>query len=115
MTSLNYAMEVTFECGPADTDVAAFTEVALIIAGHDIVEEFLACGLWPLSEKFGFKVETRETPPSKVVVPMPQVTLVIGAQELGSTFEERIATATCLLVGNYNIDEHNAYKGLHHG
>jgi hypothetical protein len=63
MTSLNYAMEVTFECGPADTDVAAFTEVALIIAGHDIVEEFLACGLWPLSEKFGFKVETKETPP----------------------------------------------------
>jgi hypothetical protein len=35
------------------------------------VEEFLTCGLWPLSEKFGFEVETKECPQSKVVVPMP--------------------------------------------
>jgi hypothetical protein len=61
MTPLNYAMEVTFECGPTDANVAAFTEAALIIGGHDAVEEFLACGLWPLSEKFGFKVEMKET------------------------------------------------------
>jgi hypothetical protein len=61
MTPLNYAMEVTFECGPTDANVAAFTEAALIIGGNDAVEEFLACGLWPLSEKFGFKVEMKET------------------------------------------------------
>jgi hypothetical protein len=54
MTPLNYVTEVTFECGPADTDVAAFIEAASIIGGHDTVEEFLACGMWPLSEKFGF-------------------------------------------------------------
>jgi hypothetical protein len=115
MTPLNYAMEITFECGPTDTDVAAFTEAASIIGGCDIVKEFLACGLWPLCEKFGFKVETKETPLSKVVVPMPQVTPVIRAQVLGSTFEVRIATAACLLVGNYNIAEHNAYKCVHQG
>jgi hypothetical protein len=39
--------------------------------------------MWPLSEKFGFTVETKETSLSKVVVLMPQVTPVIGAQELG--------------------------------
>jgi hypothetical protein len=33
----------------------------------------------------------------------------------GSTFEMRIASAACLLVGNYNIAGHNAYKGLLHG
>jgi hypothetical protein len=27
------------------------------------VEESLTCGLWPLSEMFGFKVETKESPP----------------------------------------------------
>jgi hypothetical protein len=82
---LNYATEVTFECGPTDTGVAAFTEAALIIRGCDTVEELLTCGMWPLSEKFGFKVETKETLPplSKVVVSMPQVTPVIGAEELG--------------------------------
>jgi hypothetical protein len=46
---------------------------------------------------------------------MPQVTPVIGAQELGSTFKVRVAVVACLLVGNYNIAEHNATKGLHHG
>jgi hypothetical protein len=63
MISLDYSMEVTFECGPRDANVAAFTKVSSIIGGgHDLVEEFLACVLWPLSEKFGFKVETKETP-----------------------------------------------------
>jgi hypothetical protein len=81
---LNYATEVAFECGPIDTGVAAFTEAALIIRGCDTVEELLTCGMWPLSEKFGFKVETKETLPlPKVVVSMPQVTPVIGAEELG--------------------------------
>jgi hypothetical protein len=39
MTPLNYAMEVTFECGPVDADVVAFTEAASIIGGHDAIEE----------------------------------------------------------------------------
>jgi hypothetical protein len=87
MIPLNYLMEVTFECGPKDIYVVSFTEVASIIGGHDAVEEFLACGLWPLSEKFGFTAETKETPLSKVVVLMPQVAPIIGAQELGAAFE----------------------------
>jgi hypothetical protein len=73
-----------------------------------------ACSLWPLSEKFGFTVEMKENPLSKVVVLMPQVTPVIGAQELGATFEARITNVASLLVGNYNITKHNAYKGLRH-
>jgi hypothetical protein len=49
------------------------------------------------------------------VVLMPQATPIIQAQELASTFEARIGTDAYLLVGNYNIIEHNAYKGLRHG
>jgi hypothetical protein len=48
-------------------------------------------------------------------VHMPQVTPVIGAQEVGAAFEARMANAASLLVGNYNITEHNAYKGIRHG
>jgi hypothetical protein len=59
-------------------------------------------------------VETKETPLSKVVVPMPKVTPTIGAQESEAAFEKRIMNAANLLVGNYNIAEHNAYKGLRH-
>jgi hypothetical protein len=57
-------------------------------------------------------VETKESPLSKVVVPMPQVTTVIGAHESNAEFEARIVYAVNLLVGNYNVAEYNAYHGL---
>jgi hypothetical protein len=72
----------------------------------------VACGLWPLSEKFSFKVETKESPLSKVVVPMSQVDTVIGTEESGAEFEAHIRNATNLLVGKYNVAEHNTYQGL---
>jgi predicted peptidase len=73
------------------------------------VEEFLTSGLWPLSEKFGFKVVMKESPLSKVMVLMPQFDTVIRTEELGAKFEARIVNAVNLLVGNYNIVERNAY------
>jgi hypothetical protein len=32
----------------------AFVKVTSLIRGHDVVEKFLACSLWPLGEQFGF-------------------------------------------------------------
>jgi hypothetical protein len=49
------------------------------------------------------------------MAPMPQATAVIGAQEPGAEFEARITNVVNLLVGNYNIIEHNACQGLWHG
>jgi hypothetical protein len=115
MTRLNYLMEAPSDCGPEDANFLAFVEVTYIIGGCDAKKEFIACALWPLSEKFRLKVEVKESPLSKVVVPMPQVTTVIGAQEPGTAFEVQIANVTNLLVANYNITEHNAYRGLRHG
>jgi hypothetical protein len=81
MTPLNYLTDAPFECGPEDTDVVAFVEAASIIEGCDTVEEFLAYGIWPLSENCDFEVETKQTPLSKFMVPMPKVTPIIGTQE----------------------------------
>jgi hypothetical protein len=115
MTPLNYLSDVSFEWGPGDVNVGAFTVVASIIGGCDTVEEFLACGIWLLSEKCDFEVETKETPLLKVVVPMPRVTPVIGIKESRATFETWTIQAANLLVGNYNIAEHKAYTRLRHG
>jgi hypothetical protein len=98
-----------------DANVVAFTEVVLIIGGHDTIEEFLACGIWPLGEMCDFEVEMKETPLSKVVVPMPKVTPTIGTKESEAAFETRIVNTANLLVNDYNVMEHNAYTGLHHG
>jgi hypothetical protein len=45
MTPLDYLSDVSFECHPGNTNVAAFTKVASIIEGCDVVEEFLAFGI----------------------------------------------------------------------
>jgi hypothetical protein len=109
LTRLNYLMEVPSSCGPKGANFVAFIEATSIIGGHNAVEEFLTCGLWPLSEKFGFKVEMKESPLSKVVVPMPQVDTIIGTKESGAEFVACIRNAVNLLVGKYNGAEHNAY------
>jgi hypothetical protein len=62
MTRLNYLTEVPSSCGLEDANLVAFIEVTSIIAGRVAVEEFLSCGLWPLSEQFGFKVEKKSLP-----------------------------------------------------
>jgi hypothetical protein len=64
-------------CHVNNANVMALTEATTIIGGHDDVEEFLACGVWPLSLGWEFEVEMKEIPLTKVVVPMPKVTPVI--------------------------------------
>jgi hypothetical protein len=70
MTQLDHLIEAPSECGLEDANFLAFVDVTSIIGGRNAVEEFLACGLWPLSEKIGFPVERKESPLSKVMVPM---------------------------------------------
>jgi hypothetical protein len=115
MTPLDHLTDATFECSPEDVNVVAFAKVTSIIGGHDVVEEFLACGIWPLSKSYEFEVERKETPLSKVMVPIPKVTPTIGKQESEAIFKAWIATAANLLVGNYGFTEHNAHTGLRHG
>jgi hypothetical protein len=57
--------------------------------------------VWPESGGEGVSL-------SKVVLQMPQVTPVIGAQEHGAAFEAQIVNATNVLVDN-------AYRGHRHG
>jgi hypothetical protein len=76
MTKLNYLTEVPSSYGPEDANFAAFVEATSLIGGHDVVEEFLASGLWPFGQQFGFQVERKEFPLSKVVVLMPLITTV---------------------------------------
>jgi hypothetical protein len=114
MIHFEYLTDAPFECDPCDANVAAFMEATSIIVGRDVVEEFLACDIWSLSEKCEFEVEMKETPLSKVVVPMPKVTPNIGKQQSGAAFKAWIIATSNLLVGNYCAMEHNTKMGLRH-
>jgi hypothetical protein len=89
--------------GSGDVDMVAFAEATSIIGGHDAVEEFLACGIWPLREGWEFEVERKETTLLKVVVPMPKVIPIIGKQEPEVAFKARIVATANLLAGNDSI------------
>jgi hypothetical protein len=56
----------------------AFVEAAMIIGGRNVVEEFLSCDIWLLSEDWEFEVGTKESSLSKVTMPMSKVTPIIG-------------------------------------
>jgi hypothetical protein len=50
MTKLDYLTEVPSSCGLEDANFTAFIQATSLIGGRDDVEEFLACGLWPLGQ-----------------------------------------------------------------
>jgi hypothetical protein len=112
---MNYLTEVPSSCGLENTNVAAFIEATSLIGGRVVMEEFLAFDLWPLGQQFGFQVERKESPLSKVLVSMPQITAAIEEWESEAKFVVRIEDAANELVARYNIMEHNAYQGLQHG
>jgi hypothetical protein len=82
------------------------------IRGHDAIEEYLTCSLWPLRATWDLgEVEKEEAPLSKVTIPLPRVLAMKGSQELDSDFVTRIAAAANRLIGNYSAMEHRICLG----
>jgi hypothetical protein len=107
MNALDYLTEAPHRCAADDANnLVAFEEAAAIIGGHNAVEEFLTCDIWPLSDGWEFVVERMDSPLSKVIVPMPKVTAIIRERETGVPFEARIASAANQLDGNYSLPKH---------
>jgi hypothetical protein len=59
---LDFKTEPSFECGNNDASYAAIVSATRSIGGWDAVEEYMACGLFPLSASFGLReIEDGET------------------------------------------------------
>jgi hypothetical protein len=99
MTHLIHEMDVSSSCGPEDGDFKAFVEATSLIGGRDAVEEFRASGLWPLDHRFGFPVEMKESPLSKITMSMPQIDTAIRERESSAKFAAHIEKAANELVG----------------
>jgi hypothetical protein len=90
MTRLNYLMEAPSDCGPEDANFSAFVEATSIIRGRDAMEEFLAGGLWPLREKFGLKVEAKESPCQKLFCRCHKLPLLLGHKSMELLLRHRL-------------------------
>jgi hypothetical protein len=70
MSELDYAIEPEVECPDNDPNDIAFIRATTTIGGCDVVEEYTACKIYPLSASFGFEsVPFGMTPVSKVETP----------------------------------------------
>jgi hypothetical protein len=55
MSELYFAMEPSFEHADDDAGKVMFVSATCSIGGRDAVDEYLACGLFPLSAGFGIR------------------------------------------------------------
>jgi hypothetical protein len=109
MTMLDFVTEPPFECVEDDAGDAAFVEATRSIGGRDAIEEYMSCGLFPLSTSFSLgEVEDKETPVSKINLPIPDFLVDRLPDETNDRFRVRVELAVKNVVGSYACGEHDA-------
>jgi hypothetical protein len=91
MTPLDFSMEPSFECAEDDSGDIAFVHVMGLIGSQDMVEEYLSCGMFPLSANFSFlEIADGETRLLKVALPLLEFSLTKLQGESNNDFLARV-------------------------
>jgi hypothetical protein len=107
--SLDFRTEPPFDCSDNDSGDAAFVRATNFFGGRDTVEEFVACGMHPLTTSVGFdKVATLVTPVSKLKVPLPKFVVVRKDDEDDVKLLARVELEAKGIVGSCTHPEHEA-------
>jgi hypothetical protein len=113
---LHFSMDPLFECVDNDAGDVAFVRATSSIGGWDIVDKYLACGLFPLSAGFGFgEITDSETTVSKVTLSLPEFPLAKLQGESNDHFLVRVELGIENVIGSYICTDHNACKLLSNG
>jgi hypothetical protein len=109
MSELDYAVKPEVECSDDDPNDAAFVRAMATIGGRDVVEEYVACKMYPLATGFGFEsVPVGMTPMSKVELPLPPfVVSTISAEHAGRVLAE-VETEAERVLGSFGPREYDA-------
>jgi hypothetical protein len=87
MCALDFVTEPSFDCGEDDAGDVAFVSATRSIGGWDIVEEYMAYGLFPLSASFGSgEIEDRETSVSKITFSLTEFPIPRLPKEINDHF-----------------------------
>jgi hypothetical protein len=109
MCGLDFRMEPPFDSANGDSGDTAFVDPTKFIGRQDAVEEFVACGMQPLSIGVGFdKIGTFTTPVSQLRVPLPRFVAVHKDDEDHVKFLARVELEAEGVVGSYTHPEHDA-------
>jgi hypothetical protein len=108
MKGLDFVMELPFELPDEDAGDMAFVKAARTIGDPDSLEQYMACGLFPLSASFSIgKIADSETPMSKLAMPMPEFPIVRLPEETNDGFRGRVELDVVNIIGRYAHGEHD--------
>jgi hypothetical protein len=106
---LDFRMEPPFKCADDDSRDVAFVKAAKFIGGRDAIEEYLACGMYPLSADVGFeRVVDGVNPVSRLKLPLPKFEAVRKDDGDNVHFLVRVDLDAEGVVGSYTRPEHDA-------
>jgi hypothetical protein len=107
MSLLDFMVELEVDCPDSDANDVAFVWATTTIGGHDAVEEFVACRVYPLLALFGFgDVSVGMTIVSKVETPLPVFPVEAISTEASSHFLATVEMNAKKILGSYGPREH---------
>jgi hypothetical protein len=106
---LDFLTEPPFDYADDDSGDVAFIKATKFIRGRDTVEEYLACGMYPLSVSVSFDgVANGVTPVSRLKLPLPKFEVVRKDDKDDIQFLDRVELDAEGVVGSYTRQEHDS-------
>jgi hypothetical protein len=109
MCCFNFHTKPSFKCPDDNLRDGVFVWASKNIRGRDAVEEFVACGVWPLATSVSFEqVSVSVMSVSKLKLPLPKFVAARGDGEDDANFLARVEKEARVVVGSYTCPEHEA-------
>jgi hypothetical protein len=109
MAELSFVSDPLFDYPDGNASNATFVKATHTVGGRDAMEEYVACGLFPLSASFKLgEVVDEETPTSKLSAALMDFPIVRLSGEINDCFWARVELANMDVVGQYTRGEHKA-------
>jgi hypothetical protein len=107
MSEINLMMEPPFECPDDENGDAAFVKATRTIDGRDVMEEYMACGLFSLSVSFSLgEVADGVMHVLKLSPPVPDFRVTRLPKEANDGIRARVELDAVDVMGRYTHGEH---------
>jgi hypothetical protein len=92
---------------------SAFHLASTILGGRDIIEEFIAARIWPISSGWApIKIVYFNVNWATQEVPFPKFGIKLRENQSADAFMIDIEKRVNLMIGEYTMNEYKAYKAL---
>jgi hypothetical protein len=92
---------------------SAFHLASTILGGHDIIEEFVAVWVWPISNGWSpVELVYYNVNWADQKVPFPKFGIKLREGQSAKDFMDEVEKRVNVMVGEYTMNEYKAYKAL---